>query len=164
MVPDLASAQRGPAARHRKRGKFDPVLLGLRVGSLLAGLGIVGVVSLLADGDRAPQVLPSNNPASSAPTSTTSVAPTRTIATTVATATISAAAPVPPPVKPPPAQPDPPVVTTKPPAAPPDPGFGVVVAGQPCPTAGAYAIGAGFQPMVCRTGAPANRLSWQSIF
>jgi len=137
----------------------DVVLVVLKGATVAVVIALIGVVILLATSGEGPAAksptvptIPEGSQPSAGPTSSTSVG--AIIAPEVHTQTTEIV-PVPPPV----------TESTLPTNEPPGPGQGEFVRlGEPCDTPGAYAFTESFEPVVCDSRGPGDRLAWRRIF
>jgi hypothetical protein len=137
----------------------DVVLLVLKGVTVAVVIALIGVVILLATSGEKPAAtspsvptIPEGSQPSTGPTTSTSVG--AIIAPEVHTQTTEIV-PVPPPV----------TESTLPTGGPPGPGQGEFVRiGERCDTPGAYAFTESFEPVVCDSRGPGNRLEWRRIF
>jgi hypothetical protein len=146
----------GDRPRPASRDVVIVVLKGVTVAVVLALIGVVILLATSGEGPAAksPTVptIPESEQPSAGPTTSTSIG--AIIAPEVHTQTTEIV-PAPPPV----------TESTLPTDEPPGPGQGDFVRiGEPCDTPGAYAFTESFEPVVCDSGGPGDRLAWRRIF
>ena len=137
----------------------DTVLVVLKGVTVAVVIALIGVVILLATSGEEPAAkspsvptIPEGSQTSAGPTTSTSAG--AFIAPEVHTQTTEIV-PVPPPV----------TESTLPTNEPPRPGQDEFVRiGEPCDTPGAYAFTESFEPVVCDSRGPGDRLAWRRIF
>jgi hypothetical protein len=138
----------------------DTVLVVLKGVTVAVVIALIGVVILLATSSEKPAAKSPSVPTIPEGSSQTSAGPTTStsvgaiIAPEVHTQTTEIV-PVPPPV----------TESTLPTNEPPRPGQDEFVRiGEPCDTPGAYAFTESFEPVVCDSRGPGDRLAWRRIF
>lgn len=149
--------------RHRRRGQPDRVLLGLKLATVLAAGGLIGVLIVLANGMHeaaAPPLTIAPVPSSSAPTDDAGPS-TLTRPTSGDLAPVSAESSLPALRPAPPNEPrrTKPTTTTRQ-ASWPD----LATVGERCHTPGTYAVTGSVQLVVCRSEPPPDPPRWQPIF
>jgi len=151
-------AEDEPAGGQRPTSR-DVVIVVLKGVTIAVVIALVGVVILLATSGEGPAAksptvptIPESEQPSAGPTTSTSVG--AIIAPEVHTQTTEIV-PVPPPV----------TESTLPTEERPGPGQGEFVRiGEPCDTPGAYAFTESFEPVVCDSRGPGDRLAWRRMF
>lgn len=152
-------ADGGSEADRPRQTSRDVVLLVLKGVTVAVVLALIGVVILLATSGEGPAAksptvptIPDSGQSSAGPTTSTTVG--AIIAPEVHTQTTEIV-PAPPPV----------TESTLPTDEGPGPGQGDFVRiGEPCDTPGAYAFTESYEPVVCDTRGPGDRLAWRRIF
>jgi hypothetical protein len=149
--------------RHRRQEKPDPVLRWLKIATVVAAAGLVGLTIVLASGagsdEATPRPVPRKpaitQPSDDAPTTTT---PPRIDPPALRTETSTIALKPPPPSSTPKPRP-----TTRPPRQS-DPGFDFAVVGKPCPEPGVWSVTSNYEPVVCASQPPGRQPRWTPVF
>ncbi len=152
--------------RHRRQEKPDRLLVGLKIATVVAAAGLVGLTIMWASGGESGEATPRptspkpaiTQPSDDGPTTTTTTTPPslrmdppalRTETSTIA-------------LQPPPASSTPkPRPTTRPPQ---EPGPGFAVIGKPCPEPGVWSVTSDYEPVICASNPPGRQLRWTPVF
>lgn len=155
--------------RHRKQPQPDRVVLGLKIATFLAGVGLLGVIILLAgsgpDGpDRSAAPAPAQATGAPGPSGDDAYVPRQrqtTPATVIDPPAVrtdsSKVASKPTPTSKPPA-----TTTSKPPAGAGMTGFATI--GERCDEPGAFSFTSAFEPVVCMSDSPSDPPRWHPMF
>jgi hypothetical protein len=150
-------------SRHRRQSEPDRVLLGLKIATVVAAAGLIGLIIVVATGGgtevassrpTSPKP-PITRPGDDAPTTT----PLRLNPPELRTETSTIAIKPPPPSSTPKSRP-----STRPPSPAPGPGFTFAVVGEPCPEPGVWSVTSDYQPVVCARQSPGRQLRWTPVF